>query len=153
MKPFYIALAALVLSGPCIAQGAVPRLIDGECGEGSHTSEGPVGTDLTGRHVRFFCDSLVMSEMGDGKLLMQFAEKKAMHGSILAFGGRMDTPATMNVERVYFEPGNPTQVDDGICKFFFDGRQKVTSVMCAAKVDESGRRTVQVVVFKAKHAF
>lgn len=91
--------------------------------------------------------------MGDGKLLMQFAEKKAMHGSILAFGGRMDTPATMNVERVYFEPGSATQVDDGICKFFFDGRQKVTSVMCAAKVDESGRRTVQVVVFKAKHAF
>ncbi|RQQ64389.1 hypothetical protein [Burkholderia stagnalis] len=108
---------------------------------------------LSGRHVRFFCDSLAMSELGGGKLLMQFAEKRAVHGPILAFGGRMDSPATMNVERIYFEPGNPTQADDGICKFFFDGRQKVTSVMCAARVDDGSRRTVQVVVFKARRAF
>ncbi len=65
----------------------------------------------------------------------------------------MDSPAMMKVERVYFEPANPVMPNDGVCKFFFNGRQKVTSVMCAAQVDEGNRRTVPVVVFKARSAF
>ncbi|MDN7814875.1 hypothetical protein [Burkholderia vietnamiensis] len=84
---------------------------------------------------------------------MQFTEKEAAHGRILAFSGQMDSPAVISVDRVYLEHGNPAVADDGLCKFFFDRQQRITSVMCAAKVDEGDRRTVPVVVFKARTAF
>ncbi|WP_241331156.1 hypothetical protein [Burkholderia cenocepacia] len=152
MKSLIVAIA-IALPAVCGAQDADTKLVAGSCESGSHVAEGPVGADLTSRHARYFCDSLAVSQLGDGKLLMQFAEKGAAHGRILGFAGRMDSPATMKVERVYFEPANPVMPNDGVCKFFFNGRQKVTSVMCAAQVDEGNRRTVPVVVFKARSAF
>jgi hypothetical protein len=39
-------------------------------------------------------------------------------------------------------------VTDSWCKFFFKGKN-LTDIFCGAKADESGRRTIVVVTFKA----
>lgn len=153
MKSILLALAIATIPAVCPAQQNTTKLIDGSCGKESHIAEGPIGADLTERRSRFFCDALSMSDLGGGKFLMQFAEKRAARGPILAFVGHMDSPAQISVERVYFQPGEPVASNEGICKFFFDGRQRITSVMCAAKVDEADRRTVPVVVFNARTPF
>lgn len=76
MKSLIVAIA-IALPAVCGAQDADTKLVAGSCESGSHVAEGPVGADLTSRHARYFCDSLAISQLGDGKLLMQFAEKGA----------------------------------------------------------------------------
>lgn len=153
MRVILLVAAMIAFSAAWSAHGAPKKIVDGICEDGSHIAEGPIGADLSSRRTRFFCDTLVMWRIGDGKILMQFAEKGAVHGRILGFAGRMDSPAMMQVDHIYLEDGSPTVANDGVCKFFFEGTQKITSVMCAAKADEEGRRTVPVVVFKARGAF
>lgn len=153
MRVILLTTAMIAFSAAGSAHGAPTKIVDGICEDGSHIAEGPIGADLSSRRARFFCDTLVMRQIGDGKILMQFAEKGAVHGHILGFAGRMASPAMMRVDHIYLEDGSPTVANDGVCKFFFEGTQKITSVMCAAKADEEGRRTVPVVVFKARSAF
>jgi len=124
------------------------RFLSGSCDATAHTAEGPVGSDLTKRQSRYFCDSAVIGFFGplNTHVLVQFAEKKSHHGQILGFGGAMEGKDILNVDHIYLIQGKPTPVDDGACKFFFmNGR--LTSLFCGAKIDEGGRRTVAAIGF------
>lgn len=121
----------------------------GACGPTSHTAEGPIGSDLTKRQSRFYCNSLVETGYANANhhMMFQFTEKEAHHAQILGFAGVMDKDGIlMRVDRIYLEPGHPTPVDEGYCRFFFKGHT-FTAVVCGAKVDEDGRRTTAVVAF------
>jgi len=54
----------------------------------------------------------------------------------------------MSVDKVYFEAGKPTYIDDGACKVFFKGRH-MTGIFCGGKIDADGQRTVASIVFDA----
>ena len=56
-------------------------------------------------------------------------------------------------EHVYLGEGGgkPITVSDGYCKFFVKD-QKISSIVCGMKVDETGRRTVAVIGFEARGA-
>ena len=127
------------------------QIVSGECAPSSHTAEGPLGTDLTKRQSRFYCDSAVITFFDDhkGHVLIQFAQKQAHHTPILGFAGRIeDDGVMMPVEGVYLTVGQRTTVSEGWCKFFFKNRN-MSEIACGMKVDETGRRTTAIVAFSA----
>lgn len=127
------------------------RVVGGACDASSHTAEGPLGSDLTKRQSRFFCDSAVITFLDDhnSHVMIQFSQKESLHSPILGFAGRVEADGIMmTVDHVYLTPGQATTVSDGWCKFFFKNRQ-LSALMCGMKVDETGRRTTAVVVFNA----
>jgi hypothetical protein len=131
------------------------ELIDGICSPESHMAEGPIDSDLTQRQSRFFCDAASITHYSDhkGHILVQFVEKEANHPQIVGFAGRLDDENIMKVEHVYLGAGGgkPITVSEGYCKFFVKN-QKVSSIVCGMKVDETGRRTVAVIGFEARRA-
>ena len=125
------------------------EIVEGQCSDTSHTAEGPIGSNLTNRQSRFFCDTAVIIFLDKNKKHIQinFSQKESRHNQILGFAGRIDDEGIMlKLERVYLTPGIPTTVSDGWCKFFFK-KPRLTSIFCGMKVDEVGRRTTAMVVF------
>jgi len=127
------------------------QFLNGTCNASSHTSEGPLGADLTKRQSQFFCDSAVIAfyDNHHSHVMIQFSEKKANHAQTLGFAGQVENDGiTMPVNHVYLEPGKPTPVSDGVCKFFLED-QHMKNIVCVMKADEGGRRTVAAVEFNA----
>ena len=52
----------------------------------------------------------------------------------------------MRVNTVYLKAGEATNVSEGSCKTFYEG-QRLSGLMCRAKVDEVGQRTTAIVTF------
>ena len=155
MRWAIVALAAasvLITHFEASAQMPEPNDIDvviGNCQPTSHVAEGPIGTDLTKRQSRFFCNSASITFFPNykGHVMVQFAQKESNHGPMLGFSGKMDADGIiMDVERVYLTQGTPMPVSDGVCKFFFKNKH-ISGIFCGAKVDESGRRTSAVLAF------
>jgi len=155
MNRTFVVLLLIAVSGvsPLLsarsAQAGDMQMVSGTCDPSSHTAEGPLGTDLTKRQSRFYCNSAVITFFDDykGHVMIQFAQKESHHGPILGFVGRVEPDGTvMSVDHVYLTPGSPTTVSDGACKFFFKNRH-MSSIFCGMKVDETGRRTTAIVVF------
>lgn len=142
------------ITGAGYAQMPSPRdiqIVNGTCTPQSHTAEGALGTDLTKRQSRFFCNNAVITFFQDyaGHMMVQFAHKESHHSPILGFAGRVEPDGIMmNVEKVYLTAGTPTTVSDGWCKFFFE-RRNMKGIFCGMKVDETGRRTTAIVAFNA----
>jgi hypothetical protein len=80
------------------------------------------------------------------KVMFQFAEKGAHHGSPLGFVGYLTDKDIFTVDHIYLEPGVQTKVDNGFCKLFRQGK-RIGSLMCGATVLEGERKTVAVVEF------
>jgi hypothetical protein len=145
------AMGALLSPSPSV-YAAPPhdvQIVTGTCDASSHTAEGPLGSDLTKRQSRFFCDSAVIAFFDDykGHVMVQFAQKDAHHTPILGFAGRVeDDGIVMALDHVYLTEGQATTVSDGQCKFFFKNRH-MSGIFCGMLVDETGRRTTAVVVF------
>ncbi len=127
----------------------------GICKPSSSTAEGPLGSDLTDRQSRFYCDTAVISFFGNdkGHLLIDFSEKESKHPQVLGFAGQVlggsmtsEYGVTLQVKNVYLRTGEPTTVSDGTCTLFFKDLQ-LSGIGCAMKVDETGRRTVAIVAF------
>ncbi|HEY1709593.1 MAG TPA: hypothetical protein VGG10_15100 [Rhizomicrobium sp.] len=144
-------LPALLSSAPARAFPTID-VVSGECTPDSHTAEGPVDSDLTKRHSRFFCDAAVVSyfDASMRHVMVQFSQKESHHSPILGFAGLMDDDGqTLNVDHIYLDrDAPPVKASDGACKFFF-ARKHLKDLFCAAKVDESGRRTVAIVTLHA----
>lgn len=127
------------------------QVLKGSCDATSHTAEGPLNSDLTKRESKFYCDSAIISFFSDSEshIMIQFSQKESRHSPILGFSGRVDAAGiTMQVDNVYLTPGEPTTVSEGVCQLYFKNRHMV-NIMCGMKVDETGRRTVAVVLFNA----
>jgi hypothetical protein len=163
MKPHFVIAGALVMAavmgfaGPAMAQ---ITMLSGECEEISHTAEGPLGTDLTKRQSRFYCDSAVLTGSGN-HILVQFTDKgsnRPATGSILGFAGgplRNDTAGAgvmMDVPRVYLAAnGKATSTDAGWCKLFLNSNSDLTELYCGVKIDyPNGRRLVASIAFKVR---
>lgn len=78
------------------AQMPGPENIDvvtGFCDPSSHTAEGPIGSDLTKRQSRFYCNTAAIIFFPDykGHVMVQFTQKEAHHGAGLGFAGRLDS--------------------------------------------------------------
>ena len=148
-----ITLAALISLAPS-ARASAPsdiQTLKGACSASSHTAEGPVGSDLTKRQSRFFCDTAVIAFFDDykGHVMVQFAQSKAHHTPILGFAGRVEADGVMMaLDHVYLAEGQASTVSDGTCKFFFKSRH-IAGVFCGMMIDETGRRTTAVVGFDA----
>jgi hypothetical protein len=156
MRPL-IVVVAVVTGGLCLsilgraAQPSDMQLVSGTCDPSSHTAEGRLGSDLTKRQSRFYCDSAVITFFDDykGHVMIQFVQKESHHGPILGFAGKVeDDGIMMSVDHAYLIAGTPTTVSDGVCKFFFKNRH-MSGIFCGIKVDETGRRTTAVVTFNA----
>jgi hypothetical protein len=155
------ALRAVVLAGlgfAPLAHGEVSNIqvVKGTCSSTSNTAEGPLGTDLTKRQSRFYCDTAAITFFDDyaGHVLINFSQKEANHAPILGFAGQIearepgDVGTMMQVYTVYLGTGEATKVSDGWCKLFLK-KQQLSGIGCGMKVDETGRRTTAVVVFNA----
>jgi hypothetical protein len=146
-----VLLALLVVplaAPPSWAQSAT--ILSGQCGQESHIAEGQIGEDLTQRQSRFFCNAAVMNTIPNrpGQALVQFTQREAHRVNILGFAGTLVPGDMMSVQRIYFTPSQPTTIQEGVCKFFYQGH-RLTSIFCGGKVDEGQRRTVALVVFTA----
>jgi hypothetical protein len=149
--------AVAVVGSMCVhisgraAQLSNIQVVRGTCGSSSHTAEGPLGSDLTKRQSRFYCDLASIAFFDDykGHVMIDFVEKEAHHGPTLGFAGRLsDDGITMAVDHVYLPDGPPTTVSDGACKFFFKNHH-LSGIFCGMIIDETGRRTAAAVVFNA----
>jgi hypothetical protein len=150
-----IATGIIVFSGASVATAQDTNqtsFLKGQCAAESHIAEGAVGDDLTKRQSRFFCDSVVITVFGQNvfpkHVMVQFVETKAVHGRQIGYAGQMSDENILDVANVYLEEGRPSKASDGACKFFYSGRD-ISSIACGAKIDQSGRRTVPVVLFDA----
>jgi len=148
MKQAATALAtSMVLLFATGTKAQQMTLYNGKCEVGSHIAEGRATEDLTKRESRYFCDSLVMTVYNSPpRVMFQFAEKRAHHGSPLGFVGIPVEKDIYAVNHVYLEPGVQTPVDQGVCKVFWKG-SRLGSLMCGAMILEGERKTVPVVVF------
>lgn len=129
------------------------QFLNGTCNASSHTSEGPLGADLTKQQSQFFCDTagIIFFDDHHSHIMINFVEKQANHAPALGFAGYMDDDGiTMPVDHVYLEPGTATPVSEGVCKFFLEDKDRhMKSIVCVIKADEGGRRTVAAVEFDA----
>jgi hypothetical protein len=141
----------MVATGTTAALATQTEFVAGKCSAKSHTAEGPIGSDLTKRQSRFFCDTAIIMFLDDypGHVLINFLERRSNHTTPLGFAGRVDSSGQlMEVEHVYLQSGYQTTVSEGFCKFFFR-RRHMTDIVCGMKVDEVGRRTAAIVSFEA----
>lgn len=125
-------------------------MVKGKCTAKSHISEGPIGSDLTKRQSRFFCDTAIIAffDNTNSHVMVTFVESKSHTNKQLGFSGLMDSDGQiLNVENVYIGQDNHP-VDQGHCKFFFKKR-KLDGIACGAPIDQGERRTVPVVIFNA----
>jgi hypothetical protein len=125
--------------------------VRGSCSDKSHIASGRVGTDITNNHRPFNCDAVVIVTFDKQNVhtMITFAEKATTKG-VIAFAGLMDAKNNMLfVQKVYFEPGKPTYVDEGACKLFFSGKH-MSGIYCGGKIDADGQRTVASIVFDAE---
>lgn len=125
--------------------------VRGSCSAKSHIATGAVGTDITNNQIPFICDAAVFITFDKQNIhtMITFAEKATTKG-VIAFSGLMDAKTNMLlVQKVYFEPGKPTYVDEGACKLFFSGKH-MTGIYCGGKIDADGQRTVASIVFDAE---
>jgi len=145
-----LLVVAMLFSRPALSQISI---LNGECRDSSHTAEGPIGSDLTKRQSRFYCDSAVLTYFDDqiGHVMIQFAQKASGNAKILGFAGQVQTDGIMVwVDHVYLEQGQATAVDDGWCKFFKnDEKRKITGIACGMKRNKAGRRSTAIVEFHA----
>jgi hypothetical protein len=141
----FLSLLASAFSAAAADQ---TTLLKGKCTPESHIAEGTIGEDLTKLESRFFCDSAVITFLGDAPnhVLIQFADSRSLHGRQIGFAGTRDDEQIIIVHSVYLETGRPTAVVEGACKFFRKGKD-ISALFCAAKIDEGVRRTVPLVAF------
>ena len=85
-------------------------------------------------------------DLPGGYPIASIAQAKRSRGDGLA--GRMLDKTTMNVDGVYFETGKRTPVAEGACRFFPDAPGE--QVVCGARIDKDGVRTVAIVGFKGQ---
>ena len=147
-----IPIAVAVLAISCLpALAGEPKSIQvfkGACTDQSHIAEGPVGADLTQLQSRFICDTMVANSFTDNPnhVMFSFLQAKSNHARQIAFTGLKTDKVMTNVGAVYLETNKRTPIDEGACKFFETNGVR-TSIVCMAKVDEGGQRTVAVVGF------
>lgn len=146
-----VGLTSLMGPSAASAQGTGgPEMMKGRCTPKSHVAEGRIGEDLTKRQSRFFCDTvMVVPNQSEGSILITFLEAGSPARPQIAFAGAMPEPQMVQVQRLYLEPGKPSAVTDGACKFF-PKRGKTRDVFCGAVIDQGDHRTVWSIVFKGR---
>jgi hypothetical protein len=124
---------------------------EGVCDPTTHTTEGPLGSDLTKFDVPFRCDAVVISNFANNQswVLVQFSDKEAIAGGVLGFSGELDGSGTkFFIQHIYFPDGGPPlDADAGLCNIIFDGNN-LAAISCTGKADEDGRRAVALVNFR-----
>ena len=117
------------------------QIVNGTCSSESHTADGPVGSDLTKRQSRFYCDTATITFFDDSPdhVLINFSEKRSQHSPALGFAGRIEASkpgeigTMMEVSNVYLVSGQATPVHDGWCKLFFKGQQLSQIVVASSQ--------------------
>lgn len=135
---------------PTHAKAVDVQVVKGICSKESHIAEGAMGSDLTKRRSRFFCDSAVMEffDHRNQHIMVQFAKSKSDIGTQIGFAGIMQNNGRiMLVSHVYLGTRR-IDVTQGECKFIFQN-EHMHDIVCGAPMDKNNRRTVAVVVFKA----
>jgi hypothetical protein len=155
-----MVFAALVISAdagtPALAQRApLPRVLDGRCETTSHIAQGRLGSDLTQRQSRFFCDAAVVT-VHERTALIQFSERRARHQDPVGFAGILERPDFLSVGRLYLRSGAaPVRVQDGGCRLFSGPEHPARSIadarhiVCGGVIDDGDWRTVVLIVFRA----
>jgi hypothetical protein len=149
-----VLLASMWLKSAAQSGVSNIQVVNGTCSSSSNTAEGPLGSDLTKRQSRFYCDTAAITFFDDypGHVLIDFSQKESKHSPIIGFAGRFearqleDGGRMMQIYNVYLGTGEATTVSDGWCKLFFKSQQ-LSGIGCSMKVDETGRRTVAIVTF------
>jgi hypothetical protein len=144
-------LIAIAIAGFSVSAAAAQdiKIIPGVCGVPSFTATVGAVEDLGDHKIPFACDSAVVSFTDPTHIMIQFAEKQSSAVHILAYAGQVREDAqTIDVARVYLEPGKPLPAADGACKMFLKSA-KVTDIVCGAEIQQGSQRTVGVVTFKA----
>ena len=144
-----IAFFAVITPVSSYADSYDVKTIAGNCTDASHTADGPIGSDLTKRQSRFYCNAAVIAYFDKNRkhLQINFTQKESMHNQILGFSGWLEENGIMlKLSKVYLNPGKSTTVSDGWCKFFLSGAN-LKSIFCGMSADEAGRRTTAMVIF------
>ena len=147
---FAAGLASLSLAGSGHAQP--PNIFTGTCGRESFIAEGPIGSDLTKRQSRFFCDSAVVTlDIEQGRGLFQFAEKRSNATPGLGFSGPFSGERTFSLDTVYFNSAEKEPAAEGLCGIEMGRGGKPSRIYCVVTSDHGGRRAVARVEFAVKN--
>lgn len=141
-----VALALLSFSSPA-SVGPI-QVLEGYCELNSSLGEVSSGTNSRGDRPRFFCDSAVIAFFDEARrhAMIQFVGTRRNHGQIVAFSGLLDSEGTMNVSRIYLEPGRPIPVSDVVCRVF-RRNEAIRSIVCSNQIGASPRGIVPTMAF------
>ncbi len=143
MKCGWIALAALLASLPCAAlaqnQPTDVTVLSGACKGQSALTEG-------GQKTAFGCDNAIFAffDMQNSHVMIQFAKKGDDHAPILGFAGTMEKDGvTLDVDRIYLQPGKPQPAEKASCKLSFTPPH-ITAIACSGRLAQ-GAQTAEVI--------
>jgi len=112
---------------------------------------GKIGADLTlATHKPITCDSVFIIFLPERHhVLLEFVQTGSETPNIGFAGWVSDDGLAMKVERIYYGNSKEINVNEGACKFFFDG-MIMDSMMCGSMYERNDKRYVSVVEFKAR---
>ena len=106
-------------------------IVHGACQPQSALTEG-------GQKTRFGCDNAVFAfyDMQNSHVMIQFAKKGDDQARILAFAGTMENDGvTLDVDRIYLQPGKPQPAEKASCKLSFTPPH-ITAIACHGQVSQ-----------------
>ena len=144
MKWGWIAFAVLLPSAAMAQQPMDVTVVKGACQAGSNRAGSP-----------YSCDDAIFAffDNANRHIMIQFDKKGDDSIPLLGFAGTMeDDGVTLDVDRIYLEPGKPQAAEKSSCKLSFtkpasaDAQVDITGIACSGQV--SGQSGAVEVVFK-----
>jgi len=145
MKSGWIGLVILLglpSAGVAQTQPSDVTIVSGACQAQSALTQG-------GEKTAFVCDNAIFAffDLQNSHVMIQFAEKSDGHAAILGFAGTMEKDGTtLDVDRMYLEPGKPQPAQQASCKLTFQ-EPHITGIVCDGQV--AAQKASARVVFKA----
>jgi hypothetical protein len=136
MKCGWIAFVLVAsLPSAAIAQGHGQPLdvtvVHGACQAQSALTVG-------GQKTMFACDNAIFAffDMQNSHVMIQFAKKGDDHAPILGFAGTMENDGlTLDVDRIYLQPGKPQPAEKASCKLSFTP-PRITGIACRGNISQ-----------------
>lgn len=133
-----------------LALAVKPNVLKGHCLPMSMMATGSSSADLDRHGTPFHCDTAIVTDLPNGRTLVQFARAGNDHAKIIGFGGVVSpVRPKMEVDHLYLDDGNTLQAGDGQCEFQISGRGAIRSITCGARLERGDIAVAAVVGFEA----
>jgi hypothetical protein len=145
-------VAVIALAGmACVCKAQAQQPMDVTVIAGSCQPQSSVGGKP------YSCDNAIFAffDNQNSHVMIQFAKKGDDKAPILGFGGTMKQDGvTLDVDRIYLEPGKPQPAENALCKLSFrppasaGAQPNITGIACSGQVPGRAQAPVAEVTFQ-----